>query len=498
MKKKDDDLFQLIKSLTRNEKGYFVKFAASVPGRDGNRYMELFRVIDTMKTYDENLLQKRLAILRFPKQVHRIRHYLYNSIMNSLEQYHKETTASHKIHILLRQAYILTERKLYDQSNTLLDKAGKLAEHFSRQNSKYEILTLKLRNQLALNNAADWTFTKKIVDEMFLSSLIHQHSVQAYKAYIDLSGFYYKSGKAQTAKQKAAYTKLFINLSKNINAKHLNKSGKLNFAQAKYMYGMATGEDEIAVAGLESAHTILKSNLHILENKKVFSSVTYNLLIFYLEQKKFPQVEKTLTEMGAWLASHQKDLNKDVLEDMQVAINMHWFNLIISNHQKEYDKSFIAKIISFFNGKILSPRFRFKHMFNLAVYHLYNHNIKQSLEHINDMLNDKDFKEQASEILPEVELLGLFVHAKLGNLNLLNYTITNLKRKIRKDKTFRHKTFTGIMLNQIAAYPGNHRAEYLRTWKKKITEAIKQYAAEHPFDFAPLEFDYVWYFENIF
>ena len=57
-----DDLFLLIKSLDKNEKGYFKKFAARYGSKQGgNDYLKLFDLIDGQDSYNEEVVKKHFT-----------------------------------------------------------------------------------------------------------------------------------------------------------------------------------------------------------------------------------------------------------------------------------------------------------------------------------------------------------------------------------------------------------------------------------------------------
>ncbi|MDW8418935.1 MAG: hypothetical protein RML37_05935 [Chitinophagales bacterium] len=107
-----DPLFTLVKSLDRNEKGYFKKFAARYGEKhSGNIYLRIFDTLDKMDIYDEQkfiskFTEKGGARINLSAQ----KKYLHQQILKSLRAYYSGKN--------LR--YTLTE-KLLDAQN-LLDK----------------------------------------------------------------------------------------------------------------------------------------------------------------------------------------------------------------------------------------------------------------------------------------------------------------------------------------------------------------------------------------
>ncbi|MFZ1593345.1 MAG: hypothetical protein WAT27_14735, partial [Chitinophagales bacterium] len=86
--KPSDNLFKLIKSLDKSEKGYFKKFALG-HGKNSN-YILLFNAIDTQDVYDEEALLKKFKTQAFAKQIAVTKNYLWELILRSQRQYRRD------------------------------------------------------------------------------------------------------------------------------------------------------------------------------------------------------------------------------------------------------------------------------------------------------------------------------------------------------------------------------------------------------------------------
>ncbi|MBI2271756.1 MAG: hypothetical protein HYU69_15555 [Bacteroidetes bacterium] len=124
--KVSNDLFSLVKSLNKNEKGYFKKVSSMHVTGKKNRYMILFDAIDEQEKYDEEEIKQKFKDEPFVKQLHPFKNYLYNSILWSLELYHQRSALS-LIQRHIRQIEILRSKGLFDQCLIIIKKAKKLA-----------------------------------------------------------------------------------------------------------------------------------------------------------------------------------------------------------------------------------------------------------------------------------------------------------------------------------------------------------------------------------
>ena len=151
MKTPSDDLFQLIKSLSPSEKGYFIKFTSRGSVKVNN-YILLFNAIAKQEIYDEEKVRKKLHIKsrtgtqNFSKD----KAYLHQIILESLNNYHKDNSVESRILKLLHQAEILYYKGLHSQSLALINKAKDLA--ISNEKFAELIPVLRLESYIYKNN----------------------------------------------------------------------------------------------------------------------------------------------------------------------------------------------------------------------------------------------------------------------------------------------------------------------------------------------------------
>ncbi|HMS34875.1 MAG TPA: hypothetical protein PKC91_12400, partial [Ignavibacteria bacterium] len=141
--KASDEIFQLVKSLTKQEKTYFKKFATAFIGEEGSNYLKMFDEISNQavreEVYNEEKIKKGSYSGKFLKNLSYHKNYLYNMIMSSLINYHKDNKEIIFVRNLLSQVEILTGKLLYDQALKVLGRAAKIAEEKDMFLLSYEI-----------------------------------------------------------------------------------------------------------------------------------------------------------------------------------------------------------------------------------------------------------------------------------------------------------------------------------------------------------------------
>lgn len=130
--KAKDDLYKLIRSLSKSEKRYFTIDAQKSGDRNRN-YLSLFQVLNEMELYDEKWLKSQFPNLSSDKA------YLYDAILRSMRDYRSPKSMVARIKEFILDAKFLYERGLYDQSEERLLTAKSLAIEIQDNYSLLEI-----------------------------------------------------------------------------------------------------------------------------------------------------------------------------------------------------------------------------------------------------------------------------------------------------------------------------------------------------------------------
>lgn len=137
--KSKEDLFHLIKAMSKSEKRYFT-LDAQKGGRKDSKYLELFQAINAMDQYEEHKLKKK-----FPRNLPSDKAYLYEAILRSMRDYRSSKSKAAQIKEMILDSKYLYERGLYQQSEERLRDADALASQLDDQFSLLEINKERLK-----------------------------------------------------------------------------------------------------------------------------------------------------------------------------------------------------------------------------------------------------------------------------------------------------------------------------------------------------------------
>lgn len=143
--KKNDSLFDLIKSLDKTEKGYFKKFATRYGEKtDGNEYLKLFDLIDKMPEYNERKFKETLSGKNGNKtNLSAQKSYLYHQILKSLRAYTSGKSRLYSIFESILDIQILLDKNLILQAIDCITKAKEYALKHEYFDTLYSILTIE-------------------------------------------------------------------------------------------------------------------------------------------------------------------------------------------------------------------------------------------------------------------------------------------------------------------------------------------------------------------
>lgn len=139
--KPQDDLFQLIASLSRAEKRYFKIYAGRHVIGKQNKYVQLFDLVDRQSSYDVGQIRKKYPGTNLSSD----KNYLKKLILKSMRAYRDGGHIRTRLQELIEEAHFLKEKGLYEQCLRRLQKARSLALEYECHYQLLEILDLQRR-----------------------------------------------------------------------------------------------------------------------------------------------------------------------------------------------------------------------------------------------------------------------------------------------------------------------------------------------------------------
>lgn len=141
-KAKSDQLFNLIKALSKGEKRFFKLYAARLSNSADKKFIILFDAIEKQKIYNEDAILTKHKQLS-PTQFSNLKAHLYYQLLKSTKLCNSSNLENLKITELLDYSRILYNKCLYKECVKMIDKAKAMAIENDRAVLLLEILEME-------------------------------------------------------------------------------------------------------------------------------------------------------------------------------------------------------------------------------------------------------------------------------------------------------------------------------------------------------------------
>ena len=133
--KESDELFRLIKSMSKEEKRHFKMAMKSVAQQ--TTYVKLFDLINDADTYDESSIKLKIKAGNFTA----LKHTLFNTVLENLKSFHSSKSITNQIREDIESIELLTSRNIVDTSKKLIQKNIQKALDYEHYEQFLEIIT---------------------------------------------------------------------------------------------------------------------------------------------------------------------------------------------------------------------------------------------------------------------------------------------------------------------------------------------------------------------
>ena len=233
-KDQKDNLFLLIKSLTKSEKRQFKLYVGRLDVNADSKFLNLFNLLDKSNVYDETAIVKSGIVKK--QQLANVKAHLYKQILISLRLNPSHQNIRSQIREQLDFASILYHKALYRQSLKILDKAKEVAIVNEEKNLAYEIVELEklIESQYitrSISNRADELSiqARDLSRANVITSKLSNLSLQLY-------GIFLKTGYAKNEEEASVITDYFKKRLPKYTIKELGFREKLWLYKAHLWY----------------------------------------------------------------------------------------------------------------------------------------------------------------------------------------------------------------------------------------------------------------------
>lgn len=459
MKTVSDDLFRLIKSLNKSEKGYFKKFAAKNASGGKQNYIFLFDAIDAMNEYDEELLKKKLKDPSLLKQLPVYKVYLFNLILKALNLYGAYDNSESQLSELLANIKILTSKHHYREARKIIRKAKEMAYRFDKHKFMMELLAAE-RHILMLSPVKNITEKRLALYEQ------QKDLLERMKEFYDVSLLCDRMTILVDNEADFRSNEKSRQIDEIMNSSILNPGQKLKgyYAQMNYyhthlIYSGSKGDNSEILKNLKQQIAYDEANRHFIEeNPQNYVYALINLLLYSHYAKDTRQIEITLAKLEAV----KKKMKGKIARENEIQIMFHASNIEMIIFEKNCDlesgrakaKQIEADLKTY--GNEVPFHIKALMLLNLACFNIIDENYTAAVKFLNTLLNTPELSIR-TDVNKIARILQLVIHYEMKNYDLLEYLQTAAKKffgiRSTKIEQLLLKFFAKITRHSIDEHP---------------------------------------------
>lgn len=428
---KKENLFLLIKSLTKAEKRYFKLFTFKGEKQKSNNYLQLFEAIDKQACYDEAAIKKQFAQYTFVKQLHVTKNYLSQLILKSLRNFHSKLSKESELRDLLKDIEILFYKQLYGQCQGVINKAYQIAQEYEYLPILLDINSWKRRVCLATSAGLSSHTTLNEVqldNEVCLRKLSHLQNywdwtvnmferMQPYKSFANnlLNNEWFKdSSRADTIQAQKLYYHVLMGY-----------------------YVMIKQDKAQAIKVIDELIQLLEAHpKHITEDVGAYMTALNNKVGLLLDFKEYEHIPVLLQKIRS---AHKKYQVKGVTS-ANIKVQLHTYNLELELYRDTEDYKAGLALMPDIEAFLSTYTTRAPDDYMLCFYYQFAYlyfkqkQYSEALHWLNIILAAK-LDTSRKDLQSYARFLYLIIHFELGNIIVLRYAVEACRRFLKKEKS---------------------------------------------------------------
>ncbi len=431
-----NDLFDLIKSMSRKEKIHFRVHTKRLSSSDSKKYLNLFDLIAGQSTYQENAIRRQIGMTGKNAQFAVLKNYLYNAIVTHLTNFHTENNEIYQAREYLRTANMLYDKQLIRQSLKYIQKAKVIAEKNHRY---YDLMGILFQEELINKNSPDIKQYSETYDMHFKKELgvIEQYLNTRQYIYIDCQLL-----NAIRTTDNFSHNKSQEKILHILQHPMLRDETQAISLFSQIYFNTINGICYHILADDEKSYNYRKKLVDVMERDLLNTSgyfgnyigSLHNLTVTEIKLKKFAEAELHLAKLEAFQQEYSKQLSErsKILIKSSHALNT--LSLLGYCGDKTTTMSFIATTDTFITRDIKKMDYRYLiHIYYSIAYTAFKFSEYAIAIKYLTKLNVESSSGKLDRYLQRgYRLLLLMVHLEMGNFRLLQYMVINTYRYLLK------------------------------------------------------------------
>lgn len=430
-RRSSDNLHQLIRSLTTNEKRYFKMYMQKNIRHDNRIFDIIFDAIDKQDEYDESELLKKFEGKPFVKQFALTKTRLYEQVLRSLHTLYDDSSIDAELKQDLHFVEILFRKTLYKQAEKLLYHTRKKALKHERISSLIEISMWqkKLAEKAGYTGEAAKQIEEIVSHDSWLAEQLSTFN-SLWNAKSKVFSLLNKSAAKNKLEQELH---LFREQFERINYDSLTVENKFIYHHTLSACYFGLNHYSDCYSHLVANEELISANALLFKDEpNVYFSVLSNLIFICNRLSKNEEATSALRKLKhvneVFDTANNEDLQLrhfNTLSSAEITLYRLTGNYTAALEALPQIESSLGK----FGDKLNHIRKAF-YYFNLSAVYLANGKLSQALKWCNELLNDRGIDEQ-EKIRQYALAFSMLIHYDLKHTDLLPSISKQLERQLK-------------------------------------------------------------------
>lgn len=428
-----DNLFKLIKTLSKSEKRSFKLYVNRIGGGETAKFIQLFDVLDKQLKYEEELIFTKIPSIK-RSQLSNLKRHLYKQLLISLRLIHISKNIDIEIREQIDFARILYGKGLFIQSLKILDRIKTIAKE-----SHQDLLHLEIIEFEKLIESRHITRTIEnrsdiLTEESSKRGEVIRNAAKLSNLALKLYGYYVKIGHIKTEKGAYVVQELFKSNFAGIRVEGLTFYEKIYLYQAYVWYYYILQNFPMHYRYTQKWVDLFEENPE-MKNKdmNLYMRGLHNLLGSMFYTSYYEKFQTTLNQLEDFSSKNARQFNTNT----EVLSFLYIYTAKINKHFMEgtffdglsmvagFEKSLKKYRIHLDSHRILI--FYYK----IACMYFSSGDNGKAVDYLNKIINYKAGNLR-TDIQCYARILHLIAHYEMGHYNLLDYLVKSVYRFLAK------------------------------------------------------------------
>lgn len=430
--KYSDDLHELIHSISKNEKRYFILNSSL---QKGNKiYMQLFKAVEKQKVYDEKFIKDKYSNEKFIKNFAINKNYLYSLLMRSLVNYNSAKSVDGQIHSLISECSIFFRKALYKRYFKTIAKAKSIAVKHERYGYLLQLLDME---KIIIPKTEILTSKSELIFEEVISAT--EKIVNIFE-YSKLSGKLLNCYRFYGLNRGESHSKIIDDIS---GAEIMSSPLKAKSSRAleayyrvKELSANIKADNATAYEALHNRNETIQNNPFPFKDYIIHfpSDILYSLTEASINIGKLDEAEKYLKQIKEVSLKNRADLGDLEIYTDFAKLRMNLKRGSIYNAVKLIPHLEKA-LVKYENKMLLDTELSIR--FYIVKCRIEEKNFPKALKAANELMKHPLLNKRA-DYECYVKIIYLIIHFELKNYDLLKYLIISTYRYLyKREKLFK-------------------------------------------------------------